>query len=83
MEETRIAMLGIIVNDKKQTAGLNEILSDYQEYILGRMGIPHQHHNGLELAIISIAIEAPGDVINAISGKIGMLPGISSKVIYA
>ncbi|MCR4585292.1 MAG: iron-only hydrogenase system regulator [Lachnospiraceae bacterium] len=80
--ENRIALIGIIVSDMSQTGKINTILSGYQQYILGRMGLPHQHHNGEELAIISIAIEAPGDVISSLSGKLGMLEGITSKVIY-
>jgi putative iron-only hydrogenase system regulator len=80
--EKRIALVGIIVSDMSQTPKINAILSGYQEYILGRMGLPHQHHNGEELAIISIAIEAPADVISALSGKLGMIEGITSKVIY-
>ena len=80
--EKRIALIGIIVSDMTQTGKINSILSGYQEYILGRMGLPHQHHNDEELAIISIAIEAPADVISALSGKLGMVSGITSKVIY-
>lgn len=80
--ENRIALIGIIVSDTTQTGKLNQILSEYQSYILGRMGLPHQRHKDAELAIISIAIEAPGNIINALSGKIGMLPGVTSKVLY-
>ena len=81
--DTRIVLIGIIVTDREQTGELNALLTEYQEYIIGRMGLPHHEHKGREIALISIAMEAPGDVINALSGKIGMLPGISSKVIYA
>ncbi len=81
--ENRIALIGIIVTDREQTAKLNALLSDYQEYIVGRMGLPHQKKGDQEVALISIAIDAPGDEISALSGRIGMLPGISSKVVYA
>ena len=81
--ETRIVLIGIIVTDREQTGRLNELLSEYQEYIVGRMGLPHHMHADRELAIISIVMEAPSDTINALSGKIGMLSGISSKVVYA
>ena len=80
--DNRIALLGIIVSDTAQAGKLNQLLSEYQQYILGRMGLPHHKHGEVELAIISIAVEAPGNIINALSGKIGMLPGVSSKVLY-
>lgn len=78
--ETRIALIGIIINERSRVHELNELLSAHSEYIIGRMGIPHQKN---DISLISIAIEAPQDIISSISGKIGMLPGISSKVIYA
>ncbi|MGN0345654.1 MAG: TM1266 family iron-only hydrogenase system putative regulator [Lachnospiraceae bacterium] len=78
--ENRIALIGIVVSDHKNIDRLNHILSDYGQYMLGRMGLPHQRN---DIALISIGIEAPQDVINALSGKIGRLEGISSQVIYA
>ncbi len=80
--ETRIALIGIIVSDISQGARINALLSEYQEYILGRMGLPHQRYKDGEVAIISVAVEAPANAISALSGKLGMIPGISSKVIY-
>ena len=79
----RCAMLGIIVEDRSRIAELNAMLSKYSEYIIGRMGLPHGVNRGKEIAMISIAMEAPEDVISALSGKIGMIGGISAKVIYA
>ena len=81
--ETRIVLIGIIVNDRSEISRLNELLSLYQDYIIGRMGLPHHMHGDKEVSIISIAMEAPTDKISALSGKIGMLKGISSKVVYA
>lgn len=78
--ETRVALIGIVVEERTQIAQLNEILSAHSQYIIGRMGLPHQKD---DIALISIGIEAPQDVISSLSGKIGMLSGISSKVIYA
>ena len=66
--ETRIAIIGIIVEDVDATGDVNEILHDYGMYILGRMGLPYREKN---LNIISIAIDAPTDVINQIAGKLG------------
>ncbi|MBR4718780.1 MAG: iron-only hydrogenase system regulator [Lachnospiraceae bacterium] len=81
--ETRIALIGIIVTDVTNSNELNSLLSGYGQYIIGRMGIPHHHYGDSEVAIISIAIEAPQNVISALSGKLGMLNGISAKVLYA
>ncbi len=78
--DTRIALIGIVVENMDSVGELNHLLSQYGQYIIGRMGIPHREKN---LSIISIAMDAPGDIISALSGKIGMLPGISTKTIYA
>lgn len=78
--ETRIAQLGIIVEDRNSVEQLNSLLQEYADYIVGRMGIPYPKRN---VSIISIAIDAPQDVINTLSGKIGRLPGVTSKVVYA
>ena len=78
--ENRVAIIGIIIEDRTYVKTLNELLSEYGEYILGRMGIPYKDKN---LHIISIAIDAPQDIINSLSGKIGRLKGITSKTIYS
>ncbi len=77
--ETRVAMLGIIVENTEEIEHLNRILHDYAEYIIGRMGIPYSRK---QMNIISIVLDAPEEQISALAGKIGMLRGISSKVIY-
>ena len=77
---TRIALIGIVVENSESVEQLNSLLSQYGNYIIGRMGIPYREKS---LSIISIAMDAPNNVISALSGKIGMLPGISSKTIYA
>lgn len=77
--ETRIALIGIIVEDKDSIGALNQLLSENSDYILGRMGIPHTEK---KVSVISIVIDAPADVISSLSGKIGMLSGISSKTVY-
>ena len=77
---TRIALIGIVLSSHESVNELNALLSQYGSYIVGRMGIPYREKN---VSIISIAMDAPNDVISALSGKIGMLPGISTKTIYA
>lgn len=78
--ETRVAVIGIIVQNKDSIEELNKTLSEYGEYIIGRMGVPYHKK---EVNIISIAIDAPQDVINTLSGKIGRLEGISAKTAYS
>lgn len=77
--ETRIAVIGIVVENIDSVEKLNMILHDYGDYIIGRMGIPYREKN---VNIISIAVDAPQDIISALSGKIGRLDGISSKAVY-
>ncbi len=76
--ETRVSIIGIIVENTNSVEKLNELLHEYGEYIIGRMGIPY-HKKGVN--VISIALDASLDIINKLSGKIGMLDGISSKVV--
>lgn len=78
--ETRIALIGIIVEDTQYIEKLNAILHEYSQYIIGRMGVPHAKRG---ISVISIVLDAPNDVISALSGKIGMLPHISAKTIYS
>lgn len=78
--ETRVAVIAIILEEVSSVEKLNSLLHQYAQYIIGRMGIPYGK-KGINL--ISIAIDAPGDVISSLSGKLGMLPGVSSKVVYA
>lgn len=78
--EKRVALIGIVVEQYESAEKLNRILHEYGEYVIGRMGIPYREKN---MNIISVAVDAPMDVISTLSGKLGMLPGVSSKTIYA
>ncbi len=78
--DTRIALIGIIVTSHESIQELNSLLSEYGSYIVGRMGIPYREK---QVSIISIVIDAPNDVINSLSGKIGMLPGLNTKTVYS
>ncbi len=78
--ESRVAIIGIIVENNGQIDRLNELLHSYGEYIIGRMGLPYRARN---ISIISVAIDAPQDVVSALSGKLGRLDGISTKTIYS
>ena len=76
--ETRIGAISIIVENAESVEMLNAVLHDYAPCILGRMGIPYREKG---VNIICIAIDAPSDVINALTGKIGRLPGVSAKAV--
>lgn len=78
--DTRIALIGIIVEKEDCVEQLNRLLHEYAEYIIGRMGIPYRRK---KINIISVAVDASQDVINALSGKIGRLDGINAKTVYS
>ena len=78
--ETRVAVISIIVEDAESVAAMNELLHEYGEYVIGRMGIPYRAKN---INIISIAIDAPQDKINTLTGRIGKLHGVSAKAAYS
>ena len=78
--DTRVAVLAIIVRDGTAVAELNDLLHQYGAYIVGRMGVPYRQRG---VNIISVAMDAPADIISALSGKIGRLKGITAKTVYA
>ena len=78
--ETRIALLGIIVENQEITDQLNQLLHEQRQYIVGRMGIPYGKRN---VCVISVVVDAPNDVISALAGKLGLLDGVSVKTVYS
>ena len=78
--ESRLALIGIIVENKESVEKINALLHEYGEFIIGRMGVPHARRH---VSVISVIIDAPGDVISALSGKLGMLPDVNTKTIYS
>ena len=78
--ETRVAVLAIIVREGTAVTALNDLLHQYGAYIIGRMGVPYRQRG---VNIISVALDAPQDVISALSGKLGRLPGVTAKTLYA
>lgn len=78
--ETRVATLGIIVDQSADTEALNAILHDFREYIIGRMGIPYRQKG---MNIICLVVDAPQDEINSLTGKVGSLEGVNAKACYA
>ncbi|MDO5476417.1 MAG: iron-only hydrogenase system regulator [Eubacteriales bacterium] len=78
--KTRVAVIAIIVEEPASAEGVNAILHTYREYVIGRMGIPYHQK---KISIISVAVDAPEPEITALSGKIGRLPGVSTKTAYS
>ena len=78
--ETRVAVLAVIVREGAAVTALNELLHQYGAYIIGRMGVPYRQRG---VNVISGALEAPQTVISALSGKLGRLPGVTAKTVYA
>ena len=78
--ETRVAVIGIIVENMNSVDELNSVLHEYGRHIIGRMGIPYRKR---KISIISIALDAPQNTIASLAGKIGSLPGISVKTAYS
>ena len=78
--QTRVAVMSILLNDCARAGEVNALLHAYNEYIIGRMGIPYRQKG---IYIISVAVDAPPDAISALSGKIGRLNGVSIKTAYS
>lgn len=76
--ETKIAVLAIIVSDNKAVETVNAVLHEFRNFVVGRMGIPYRQKN---VNIISVVLDAPIEIVNGLSGKLGMISGVSSKVL--
>jgi putative iron-only hydrogenase system regulator len=80
MEETRVAVISIIVEEPESVQALNQLLHEYSAFIIGRMGIPYPKKG---VNIISVAMDAPGDRINALTGALCRLQGLTAKAAYS
>lgn len=78
--QSRVAVIGIIVENKHSIDQLNHIISEYSSYVVGRLGIPYSKRR---ISLIILFIDAPSDIISALSGKIGRLEGISAKTAFS
>ncbi len=78
--ETRVAVMSIILDSRDGAEKLNGLLSQYGDYIIGRMGIPYRQRG---IHLIAVALDAPQDVISALAGKVGALPGVQVKTAYS
>lgn len=78
-QESRVTLVGIMVENTDSVGRINGLLHEYGSYIIGRMGIPYHEK---QVNIISVVMDAPQSVVSALSGKLGMLPGVSTKCLY-
>ena len=78
--ERKIAVLAVIIDDYSAVDKVNALLHEYRDYVVGRLGIPYRLKN---VNVISVVLDAPIEAINGLSGKLGMLNGVSSKVLTA
>ena len=78
--ETRVALIGIIIENPESVEEMNSLLHEYSSYIIGRMGVPYREKG---ISIISVVMDAPMNKISSLSGKLGMLDGVSTKTIYS
>ena len=79
-ENLRVALISIVVEAPEASERINSVLHDYSSYLIGPMGIPYKKRG---IALISVAIDAPADAISALSGKLGMIRGVSTKTIFS
>ncbi|MEE0957323.1 MAG: TM1266 family iron-only hydrogenase system putative regulator [Ruminococcus sp.] len=78
--EKRVALISIIIENPEAADQINRILHDVSSFVVGRMGIPYREKN---ISIISVVIDAPQDVINSVSGRLGRLQGVTAKTMYS
>ena len=79
-EQTRVAIIAMIIENDDSVVEINNLLHQYSQYVIGRMGIPYRERG---LNIINIVLDAPADAISALSGKLGRLKGVTSKAVYS
>ena len=78
--QNRLAVVGIMVEDKDSSEKVNAVLHDFGEFIVGRMGLPYRNKG---INVISIVIDAPANVINTLTGKLGMIPAVGAKALFS
>ena len=78
--DTRLSVIASIVENLESTEALNGLLHEYGQYVVGRMGVPYREKG---VSVISVILDAPQNVISSLSGKLGMLSGVTSKTLYA
>lgn len=78
--EKRIAVISVILENRGEAASLNALLSEFGEYIVGRMGIPYREKG---VSVICVVMDAPAGAVNALTGRIGQLAGVTAKTLFS
>lgn len=78
MKDGRIGVIAMVISDYEAVEKVNALLHEYREYVIGRMGIPYKEKN---VNVISVVLDAPNEILNGLSGKLGMLRGVNSKLV--
>lgn len=78
--ENRVSVISIIIKEEQAAGAVNELLHEFRQYIVGRMGIPYRERG---VSIISVVLDAPGDKTSSLSGKLGMIEGVTAKTLTA
>ena len=78
--DNRVSVVSIMIKDEEAAVEVNKLLHEFRQYVVGRMGIPYREKN---VSIISVVFDAPGDITSSLSGKLGMLKGVSAKTLTA
>ena len=76
--ETKISVVAMIISDKNAVERVNGLLHDFGEYIVARLGVPYKEKN---VNVITVVVDAPQNIVNSLTGKLGMVNGVSSKVL--
>ena len=80
MSENRLAVISLIIENRDRSPEINAILSEFGEYVVGRMGVPYKERG---VSVICVIVDAPAEVVNSITGKIGMLEGVTAKTLMS
>ena len=80
MTEKRLAVLSIIVEDRSASAEINALLSEFGDYIVGRLGVPYREK---KVSVMSVIVDAPTELINTLTGRIGMIAGVTAKTLMS
>jgi len=78
--ESRPAVVAIIIKQPEAAAKVNAILHEYSEYVIGRMGIPYRERS---INIISVVVDCPISVTNALAGRLGKIEDVTCKAVYS
>lgn len=78
--ENRVSVISIIIKEEEAAGAVNELIHEFRQYIVGRMGIPYRERG---VSIISVVLDAPGDKTSSLSGKLGMIEGVTAKTLTA